>query len=258
MSATLFTRSSARPAVIAHRGSGPGVGPGGHRENTVGAVLWAVANGADWVEIDVQASADGDLVLYHNVLLDGRAIGETSTRELVDAGLCTLTEVHEQLPDHIGMNLDVKVGLLDATGDVPDLFARVSHWAAAVASSRRLLVTSFCPTVARPACPVPVGLLRGRSSWYYESVAAAVRMGAEAVAVHAADVVDVPRDCPGAEEVARFARDRDLAVLAWGVVPADVAELAARGVTGLCGDDVPGIAAAVADLSAGTGALLAA
>lgn len=248
MPADLFTAGRPGAAVVAHRGSGPGIGASGHRENTLEAFHWAIERGATWVECDVQASGDGDLVLHHNVLLDGREVAATPTTDLLGVGLCTLEELHRALPGHVGLNLDIKVGLADATGERSDLFSRVAHWAAGAQAVRRLLITSFCPTVARPTSPVPVGLLRSRTARYYESVAAALRMGADAVAVHAEDVLASPADCPTAAEVAAFAAQRDLAVLAWGVRAADVPALVAGGVTGLCTDDVPEVAAALGAL----------
>ncbi|MFC6755589.1 MULTISPECIES: glycerophosphodiester phosphodiesterase [Haloarcula] len=56
----------AHPTVFAHRGFA-----GKYPENTVGAVRGAVADGADAVEIDVQPTADGDVVVFHDRRLDG-------------------------------------------------------------------------------------------------------------------------------------------------------------------------------------------
>jgi glycerophosphoryl diester phosphodiesterase len=47
--------------VIAHRGAA-GAAP----ENTLAAVRQAIADGADWVEIDVQESRDGQVVVFHD------------------------------------------------------------------------------------------------------------------------------------------------------------------------------------------------
>lgn len=50
--------------AIAHRGD-----PYGHRENTVPAVLAAIEQGADLVEIDVTATRDGTVILLHDATL---------------------------------------------------------------------------------------------------------------------------------------------------------------------------------------------
>jgi glycerophosphoryl diester phosphodiesterase len=51
--------------AIAHRGE-----PVGHRENTLPAVAAALGLGADLVEIDVQVTADGAVVLLHDATLE--------------------------------------------------------------------------------------------------------------------------------------------------------------------------------------------
>jgi len=47
--------------IIAHRGAA-GIRP----ENTMAAVLKAIDDGADWVEIDVQETADGEVIVAHD------------------------------------------------------------------------------------------------------------------------------------------------------------------------------------------------
>lgn len=54
--------------AISHRGS-----RAGHVENTIGAVLAAVDEGADGVEIDVHASSDGIVVVHHDFFPRGSA-----------------------------------------------------------------------------------------------------------------------------------------------------------------------------------------
>ena len=47
--------------VIAHRGASESA-----PENTMAAVRQAIDDGADWIEIDVQETADGDVVVFHD------------------------------------------------------------------------------------------------------------------------------------------------------------------------------------------------
>jgi glycerophosphoryl diester phosphodiesterase len=47
--------------VIAHRGAS-----GRAPENTLQAIQLAVDDGADWIEIDVQETADGEVIVYHD------------------------------------------------------------------------------------------------------------------------------------------------------------------------------------------------
>lgn len=60
---TLFegVKSDQDVLVIAHRGAA-----GSHPENTLAALQAAVDAGADWVEIDVQETAEGDVVVMHD------------------------------------------------------------------------------------------------------------------------------------------------------------------------------------------------
>ena len=48
-------------AVIAHRGAA-----GSRPENTMASVVKAIEDGADWIEIDVQETADGEVVVAHD------------------------------------------------------------------------------------------------------------------------------------------------------------------------------------------------
>ncbi len=53
-----------RPVLVAHRGDSLS-----HPENTLAAVAAALAAPADWVEIDVQVTADGVPVVLHDATL---------------------------------------------------------------------------------------------------------------------------------------------------------------------------------------------
>ena len=69
-------------AVIAHRGSSMAA-----PENTLAAVEQALADGADYVEIDVRLTADGEVVLFHDRSLtrltgDPRNLGDVTREEL--------------------------------------------------------------------------------------------------------------------------------------------------------------------------------
>jgi glycerophosphoryl diester phosphodiesterase len=55
----------ARPITIAHRGE-----PVDHRENTLGAFAAALGLGADWVELDLRRTRDGEIVVLHDQTLE--------------------------------------------------------------------------------------------------------------------------------------------------------------------------------------------
>ncbi|MEW4526281.1 glycerophosphodiester phosphodiesterase [Maioricimonas sp. JC845] len=107
--------------ITAHRG-----GATHAPENTLAAIRRAIDDGADWVEIDVQESKDGVVVVVHDSDLKklggGNArIWESTAEELrsVDIGrwfgpefagqtVPTLAEVLETCRDRIGVNIELK------------------------------------------------------------------------------------------------------------------------------------------------------
>lgn len=110
-----------QPTVFAHRGFA-----GTYPENTVGAVRNAVADGADAVEIDVQPTADGDVVVFHDRRLDGDectdgltdgsgVVWEQSTAEVTarrvlgtDERVPLLADVLSAVPKTVAVNVELK------------------------------------------------------------------------------------------------------------------------------------------------------
>lgn len=88
-----------RPLVIAHRG-GRDLRP----ENTVTAFRHAHALGADMLELDVQLSADDELMVIHDTTVDRTTGGSGAVRDLTRAELQVL---------------DAGWGYVDATGGTP-------------------------------------------------------------------------------------------------------------------------------------------
>ncbi len=83
-----------RPLVIAHRG-GAGLWP----ENTLHAFERAAALGADVIETDVRATADGELVLIHDETVNRTTDGAGRVRELTLAELKRLDAGYRWSPD---------------------------------------------------------------------------------------------------------------------------------------------------------------
>ena len=179
--------TTAPAATVAHRGAS-GMAP----ENTLAAIERAVALRCDLVEIDVQRTRDGVLVLVHDPdlarttdaarVLPGRApwrVGDLTYRELLrlDAGswfspayaaerIPTLEQAIELLRDgDTGLLLEVKKPARQPgiEADIRAALRRFPRFVAAAASDRRLVVQSFDHGAMRrfaalePA--VPVGLL---------------------------------------------------------------------------------------------------
>ena len=66
-----------RPLVIAHRGAS-----GTELENSLAAFRAAAAQGADGVELDVHATADGELIVHHDEGVRGISISRSSARAI--------------------------------------------------------------------------------------------------------------------------------------------------------------------------------
>ncbi len=126
--------SSGRADVLAHRGASGERPPG----NTWSAFERAVEIGVDHIETDVQISADGVIVVYHDDRLDATTtghgtIGEHGWGELsslrycadgrpTDQGLVRLDELLVRWPQ-VAFNIDVKVD--DAVVPVVRLLQRI-------------------------------------------------------------------------------------------------------------------------------------
>jgi glycerophosphoryl diester phosphodiesterase len=94
--------------VIAHRGAS-----WEERENTLPAFERAIAMGADFVELDVQATADGALVVFHDLDLDRLTpltgpLRRRRLAELREHGIPTLAEVVELTRGRVGLMVELK------------------------------------------------------------------------------------------------------------------------------------------------------
>jgi len=134
-----YFHGAASPRVLAHRGL---VGEDSSVfDNSALALAAADAAGAQYVETDCRATADGDAVLFHDeslqrLLGDPRPVAEVGTRELAalfaaHGGLLTLGEALEAFPS-LRFNVDVK-----------DLAAAADVGRAVAAHGHRVLLTSF-------------------------------------------------------------------------------------------------------------------
>jgi glycerophosphoryl diester phosphodiesterase len=92
-----------RPITIAHRGE-----PVGQRENTLGAFAAALGLGADWVEIDLRRTRDGEIVVLHDQTLErlwgvDASVGDLDWAEVArighgDVRVPSLRQVLEAVP----------------------------------------------------------------------------------------------------------------------------------------------------------------
>jgi glycerophosphoryl diester phosphodiesterase len=249
----------AQPTLVGHRGFGAGE-PAGHRENTVESFRAAAASGLPWVELDVQRSADGELVVRHDpVTPAGDLIITRTAAQLAESGIRPLDEVLAALPAGLGVDIDVKTIIEDAA-DPPGrrTAALVAAALARHRDSRPLLVSSFDPSVLvylreREAVPgdVALGLLTGRGFPARHAIPAAVNLGLDVACLHTSAVLSGwagGASRPGeltAAAVIQAARQAGLEVLAWVADPAEAVALARAGADAICIDDVPGVLAAL-------------
>jgi glycerophosphoryl diester phosphodiesterase len=104
--------------VIAHRGAAAD-----ERENTLPAFERAIALGADYVELDVQASVDGALVVFHDLNL-GRLtplrgpLRRRRAAELGEVGIPKLEDVIELTRGRVGVMAELKSAYLYRRHDV--------------------------------------------------------------------------------------------------------------------------------------------
>jgi len=173
---------------VAHRGSS-GIAP----ENTVAAVAYAVQQRASFVEVDVQRSADGELVIIHDTTLErttnveevfpDRApwnVGDFTLAEIrqLDAGswfspdfagepVPTLREVVEALGPRTGFLLELKSPDLypGIEAQIYEELSSIPGYLPRSLRTDRLVVQSFDIDSMRTyhdiAPEVPIGLLYG-------------------------------------------------------------------------------------------------
>jgi len=122
-----------RALVIAHRGASAR-----ELENSLAAFRAAAALGADAVELDVHAAADGTIVVHHDDAIAGRGIPQLAAKQLADLrlangeGIPTLAQTLEAIGPRLQVFVEVKSlpprfddRLLDALrrGPNPDAYA---------------------------------------------------------------------------------------------------------------------------------------
>jgi glycerophosphoryl diester phosphodiesterase len=229
------------PVLCGHRGSGRGV-VAGERENTLGSFRAAVAAGVRWVEVDVRAAADGVLVASHDPHLgDGRAIAATRAGE---TGLMRIEDLFEELPPEVGINLEIKSAIEDATRARDKTTAALTaDLLVRAAGSRPVLTTAFdvsAPLIVAERAPgTPIGLLTWHSFPLEMAIPAALHLGMHVVAPHVRSFR--LGDIPAAElaRAVRVAHDTGLQVMGWCPDAAESEQLVAAGVDCLIVDDVP-------------------
>lgn len=217
-----------RPLIISHAACG------GHApENTLAGIRKAIELGAEGIEIDVQASADGVPVLMHDLTVDRTTNGSGEVAALSLAELRALDVGGEPVPT-LAEVLDLTKGkvLLILEIKQPGIekhIARVVHHRQALDD---VMAWSFYPPAlkgmraAEPQIPCAL-LVAGESMAKWPKMrSTALRLGVQGVSVFA-PAID--------ERVAEDCRRRGLALYTWTPDSRkEIARLVSLGVDGIC------------------------
>src|SRR5688500_18994590 len=219
--------------AISHRGS-----RATHAENTIGAVLAAVDEGADGVEIDVHASSDGVVVVHHDFF----PAGQSPDRRLGSRPIADLTYAELQQFDlGKGERIPSLGDLLGALAERARLYVEIkgrgceAALAAALRpSSGHVSVHSFdhrsISRMAELAPQVPRGVLQGS---YMADNCIALRLASATDLWQHSDLLDA--------DLVREVHGCGGRVVAWTAnEERDWDRLAAAGVDAICTDDVAG------------------
>lgn len=224
--------------IWAHRGASAAA-----PENTLAAFELAARQGAQGVELDVQRSADGTVVVIHDETVDRTTQGSGRVVDLPGSalqawGVPTLAEVLDLLaPTGLRVNVELKNGIEPYPGLEEDVEAVVSSSRLADEAGERVVYSSFnhrsLARLDRLGTRVPLGVLHVEAMvrpWVY-----AASFGARAL--HPMALTVLP------EEVAQ-AHEAGMAVHVWTVDDPDaVRTLAAAGVDAII-TNVPDVALA--------------
>jgi glycerophosphoryl diester phosphodiesterase len=234
--------------VIGHRGAA------GHApENTLAGVAAALELGVDEVELDVQRSRDGVLVLFHDATLDAKTdlsgrVDEYDAATLVRAdigrwfdrehpqvaarfsgtGLNTLEDVFQRFGGRLVYHLEIK-------SEAPQVPGLLLEALGSFGLSERAVITSFHLAQLRAVreldAEVPLCLLVRRGGGPGGLLAAFERADAEGFQMVGVAASDLTR------EMVRAAHGRGLEIRAWGVRDdADIERVLEVGADGLTVD----------------------
>lgn len=235
----LIFQTPARPAdcqIIAHRG-GADVAP----ENTHAAFERAIADGAQWLELDVQESADGDVIVVHDrdFMRVGRSalsvhritdqelrvldVGSFFSPTFADQRVPRLCDVLEAAKGRVGLFIELKY-----YGHERALEQSVVDLVEAAGMSRSIVIMSLDYAGVRKASEIRPDWTRGLLNAVSVGDVTQLDVNFLAVAARAASLATIRR-----------AHERGLKLYAWTINdPVQMWVMMSRGVDGVITDRV--------------------
>ncbi len=107
--------------ICAHRGDTSG----GAIENSISAVVAALATGAEMIEVDVQMTSDGILICHHDDLLakgDDKSIWQRTYADLLTQTNADTLPTFEEVLQHVAGKIYVNIEMKDYSGFHPSRF----------------------------------------------------------------------------------------------------------------------------------------
>ncbi len=216
------------PLIIGHRGASAD-----RPENSLAAFALAAEQGADGIELDVQFSADKQIIIFHDTSLERlagikRKVSELTLAELkaFDLGdgqtIPTLDELFEMMGPRLLYNIEIKDFSLRDNGLETAVADRVESFGL----QDLALISSFNPLSIRRARTVfsrsiPIALIRAQGILKYTYLFASAQ-------------ADNPHHALVDEQYMAWARKRAYRVHAWTVDdPQEASRLAGLGVHGI-------------------------
>lgn len=174
------------PLIFAHRGSWGAVA-----QNSIEAILIANSLGADGCEIDVRMTSDGEMILCHDRVFEGREISESTLSELQGSliGFPALLRDALVAGSGVGMNLEIKPVPPSRVHDlVENCLSVIGSIHPKTPACSRLFVSSFESAIleefARQAPSLGRSLLVAKSAPVLEVAQLAVNGGHFSVGIH--------------------------------------------------------------------------
>ena len=231
---------------MGHRGFGRDV-VDGLVENSLLSCQRAIAAGAEWVEVDVVATADDRLVLSHSMRVEGRRISTLPYGHHLLRNLTTLEELFDVLDPSAGVITEVKCSPLESR---PYRTASLATHAALQESRRHpdrpQVVYSFNPESSRyihailSDGPVLAGVIARQGSTLTSLLAEAHATRSSFLAAPVASLLDSSNYLrSGVLRQLTEARNAGIAVMAWCPSNDQARALSTLDVTALCVDDIP-------------------